>query len=297
MKLSNLAPLAAMLVLSWAVLRAEPIPAAVFTDPAPDATNPAAMSYAEIPSHGAKINGVLYIAAGAGPHPALLLLHGFPGNEQNLDLAQAARRAGWTVLTLHYRGSWGSKGEFSFSHAIEDAAAAIAYLRTPAIQKLGRLAPNRIAIAGHSMGGFMAAITGAHDPDLIGVGMISAWNISTVASGVKNDTDRAAALDFLDGGAQLLAGCTAQSLFEEVSAHQGEWDFVTYAPALARRPLLLVSSNDGNGPQSDALAAGVRKAGGTAITEVRFPTDHPYSDHRVALQAVLVRWLDSLVAR
>jgi pimeloyl-ACP methyl ester carboxylesterase len=58
------------------------------------------------------LNAVIYVAAGKGPHPTLLLLHGFPGNEQNLDLAQAARRAGWNVLTLHYRGSWGSPGPF-----------------------------------------------------------------------------------------------------------------------------------------------------------------------------------------
>lgn len=47
----------------------------------------------------------MYMAAGAGPHPTVLLLHGLPGNEQNVDLAQSIRRAGWNVLTLHYRGS------------------------------------------------------------------------------------------------------------------------------------------------------------------------------------------------
>ena len=51
------------------------------------------------------------------------------GNEQNLDLAQSVRRAGWNVLTFHYRGSWGSEGAFSFGHALEDADSAIAFLR------------------------------------------------------------------------------------------------------------------------------------------------------------------------
>ena len=57
---------------------------------------------------GASLNAVVYEPQGAGPHPALVLLHGFPGFERNLDLAQAARRAGWTVVFFHYRGSWGS---------------------------------------------------------------------------------------------------------------------------------------------------------------------------------------------
>ena len=48
--------------------------------------------------------------AGAGRRPTVVLLHGLPGNEKNLDLAQAIRRAGWNVVTFNYRGSWGSPG-------------------------------------------------------------------------------------------------------------------------------------------------------------------------------------------
>lgn len=32
---------------------------------------------------------VIYIASGAGPHPTVLMLHGFPSNEKNLDLTTA----------------------------------------------------------------------------------------------------------------------------------------------------------------------------------------------------------------
>src|SRR5258708_5825467 len=100
---------------------AEPLSPAIVSDPVPDKAFPPQMVAVAIPSHGATINGVIYVPSGSGPHPALVLFHGFPGNEQNLDLAQAARRAGWTVLTLHYRGSWGSAGAFSFSNAVEDS--------------------------------------------------------------------------------------------------------------------------------------------------------------------------------
>ena len=64
---------------------------AVTSDPSPDAAYPAGMSAFVIPSGDGAMNAVMYTAAGAGLHPTLLLLHGFPGNEQNLDLAQAAR--------------------------------------------------------------------------------------------------------------------------------------------------------------------------------------------------------------
>ena len=126
---------------------AESIPLAIFTDPVPDRSFPPQMVAVSIPSGGDAMNGIIYVPSGAGPHPGLVLLHGFPGNERNLDLAQAARRAGWSVLVVHYRGSWGSGGAFSFRHAIEDSAAAVAFLRSDDVTKRARVAKNRIAIA------------------------------------------------------------------------------------------------------------------------------------------------------
>ena len=52
----------------------------------------------QIPSHGAMLNALPYVAEGPGPHPVVLLLHGFPGNEKKLDVAQAIRRDGWDVV-------------------------------------------------------------------------------------------------------------------------------------------------------------------------------------------------------
>ena len=89
------------------------IPAAVISDPPADPVQPATMAWPDIPSHGAKMYSVIYIAAGEGPHPTVLMLHGFPGNEKNLDLAYSMRRAGWNVLVPFFRGAWGSGGSFS----------------------------------------------------------------------------------------------------------------------------------------------------------------------------------------
>lgn len=50
------------------------------------------MTVVHIPTHGLLINGVVYQASGAGLHPTIVICHGLPGNEKNLDLAQAARR-------------------------------------------------------------------------------------------------------------------------------------------------------------------------------------------------------------
>src|SRR5258708_1732614 len=141
---------------------AEKAPAAVTSDPPPDAAYPATMAWPDIPSHGAKMYSVLYIASGAGPHPTVLMLHGFPGNEKNLDLAYSIRRAGWNVLVPFYRGAWGSGGTFSVTHTLEDTQTSIDFLRDAENAKKFRIDPDHIVLVGHSMGGFVAGYATAH---------------------------------------------------------------------------------------------------------------------------------------
>jgi pimeloyl-ACP methyl ester carboxylesterase len=267
-------------------------PDAVIEDPPIDSAHPAAMAYVRVPSHGELMNGVIYTAAGAGLHPTVLLLHGFPGNEQNLDLAQAIRRAGFNVLTLHYRGAWGSPGVFSFTHAIEDADAALAFLRDPAVAAKFGIDGKRIYVAGHSMGGFMAASAAAHDPAVAGLVMISAWDIGRSGASFGDPKARQAAKDqeFTDDVIPL-AGTSADALMDEAAAHAAAWDFVDWSPALASRPALLVTADDGSYADSHRLSAKLRD-----VEEVHMQTDHPYSDHRIALEAVVVEWLERQVA-
>ena len=61
-------------------------------DPVRDAAHPAHNQQLLIPSAGVGLNALLFGAAGAGLHPTVILMHGLPGNERNLDLAQAIRR-------------------------------------------------------------------------------------------------------------------------------------------------------------------------------------------------------------
>jgi hypothetical protein len=93
---------------------------------------------------------------------------------------------------------------------------------------------------------------------------------------------------------ESLSGCTPAGLTAEMIAHQAEWNFISFAPALKNRPLLLTTADDGNTPDAEALLAAVRKAGGRTISEVYFATDHSYSDDRIGLAAAFVRWLQTL---
>jgi pimeloyl-ACP methyl ester carboxylesterase len=253
----------------------------------------------QIPSHGALLNAFVYVAEGAGPHPAVILLHGFPGNERNLDLAQDMRRAGWDVLYFNYRGSWGSPEDFSFTHAIEDTASAAAYLRQPEAAKLLRLDPSRIVLLGHSMGGFMAIQGAASDPSIVAIGLISAADLGgRIPQPLPKDREQEAIHALTNGyaheGMAPLAGCTPEGLARETVANAAKWSFVVKAEALKSRPVLIVTSDDGLAPANDKLAAALREAGNGKVTTLHFATDHSYSDQRVALSDAVLQWLATI---
>jgi pimeloyl-ACP methyl ester carboxylesterase len=296
------ATLVTLLVSVESTLAADPktiVPSAVINDPAPDAANPPRSSQVLVPSHGLGMNGLFYLAGGAAPHPTMVLLHGFPGNEQNLDLAQAVRRAGWNVLTLHYRGSWGSPGTFSIGHVMEDADAAVAFVRRADIAAKYGIDTQRLVIAGHSMGGFASAAHARADTSLLGVVLIDAWNAGATGddfSRLMRKERAALAAERFDDLGHSLHGATAAGIADDLVAHRQEWNYLPWATSLTHQPLLIIGASRALGDNNRALAEAVTKAGGK-VTADTMTTDHSFQDHRIALESEIVNWLQTLLTK
>jgi uncharacterized protein len=260
---------------------------------------PAAMQQMILPSHGSNLLGVFYLAAGAGPHPTAIIFHGFPGFEQNLDLAQTLRAHGWNVLAMHYRGSWGVKGSFSFEHAAEDADTQVRFLLDPANAAKYRIDTHRIVVIGHSMGGYMAASAIAHNPQVAAAVLISAWNIG---QGYKNrrGSGEAATLKeeaetmSLDNNLAPLAGTSGLALAREIRAHQQTLNFLKLASQIAPRPVFVITASEGLAPSDHALAQALQKAGDTRVIERHWDTDHSYSGQRAELADAILHWTANL---
>lgn len=262
--------------------------------PARDTANPMALVELHFPSAGARLNGLLYLAAGRGPHPTVALLHGYPGNERNLDLAQAMRRAGMNVLFFHYRGAWGSGGEFSFDNAQADVAAALRFLRDSATAAHHRIDRRRLALVGHSMGGWLALRGAAADPAVACAAGLEFWDVGREGVAMRRDsTARAEFLaytsDITAPGAPLRAAGGAAALVKSMLDRGDEWALARSAPALRTRPVLLLdnTANASHAPLADAL----RKAGNARVATHVWPTDHSFSDRRVGLARTVIDWL------
>ena len=270
---------------------ASAIPPAVYTDPPHDLRYPARSEVLHIPASGVKINGIAYLAQGAGPHPTAIFFIGLPGNEKNLDLVQAVRRAGWNAVTFYFRGSWGSPGVFRFAHCLQDAEAVLTYLRTESTAKDLGIDTSRIVIVGHSMGGWVAVETAARDHQLAGVALISA---ADMAKDFAVDTPHAKLVERLSGLMESLADVTPEQMAAELEAHETSWQFDRVYDQMAHVPLLVVTADDRYTQSDDAIVSALRARHDQSVTAVHMDTDHVYSDHRIALEAALIGWLQAL---
>ena len=266
--------------------------------PVMDEAYPAGMVPVLIPSNGSNMNGMVYTAQGKGPNPTVVLLHGFPGNEKNLDLAQVLRRAGWNVLFFHYRGAWGSPGSFSLNHALEDVSSALTFLRSEENLSKFRVDAGRIVLVGHSMGGFMALRTAVDDPGIWGVVSIAGGNISEFGrwAGESKETEALFQV-YLTDSSPPLSGFDIPYLMKDVIGNQEKWDLRTYAEPLSRKTLLLIgASRDEEVPMEGhytPLVNALERHRPQRLSQVILDTDHSFSIQRITLAREIVAWLDA----
>lgn len=96
---------------------------------------------------------------GIGPFPVIVAIHGggfFKGDKRDFQMVpiMAALKRGYAVISINYRLS----GEAKFPSQINDAKAAIRWIRANAVQYA--LNPEKIAVWGDSAGGNLAALAG-----------------------------------------------------------------------------------------------------------------------------------------
>ena len=86
-------------------------------------------------SKGCRLLGGFYKAAGDGPRPTAVLLHGLPGIEKHLDIAYRLRDLGWNCLYFHF-AAVGDRRAFSLAGLADDTRAAVEWvLKQPSLTK------------------------------------------------------------------------------------------------------------------------------------------------------------------
>lgn len=271
---------------------------ALSEDPPPDAAHPAAVVELTIESSGQRLPGHIYLAPGPGPHPTVILLHGFPGNERNLDIAQALRRFGFNTLFFHYRGAWGAEGEYTLLGQANDVEAVIAYLTAPGNAEALRVKSDALSLLGHSLGGFTALSAGAANDDLRCIMALSPANLGAWKTSLKSDSTEGQELAAYAESLFMLRGLSAAAFRTELSTAPLEaLDTRRFARGLRGKLLLmLVGEADLVTPAAtmfDPVVATYRQQSGLDITAEVIAGDHSFSGSRLTLTRRILEWADS----
>jgi uncharacterized protein len=260
--------------------------------PSVDEEFPPAILEINFQSQAQRLPAILMTANGTGPHPTVVLLHGYPGNEKNLDLGQSMRRAGFNVLFFHYRGAWGADGNFAFAHLKEDVAAALGFLRDNA--EIYRVDTSKLSLVGHSMGGFVALKGAAQDPGVTCAVGLAAANFGYLAEKMANDPDLRAGFTKGTEALFMLRGFDGEASVSELIENHLEYDTATFGPALAGKSVLLITGTaDTIVPPAiqERNVEAYEKTADLSLSHYLIKGDHSFSQSRIELQRLVVGWL------
>ncbi len=255
--------------------------------------HPAGITELTIESSGQRMSGIIYTAAGEGVHPTMVLLHGYPGNEKNLDVAQAMRREGWNVIFFHYRGAWGSEGEFSFQNAEADVQAVLHYIMDSNVAKKLAIDTHKISIVGHSMGGHMALAGIFDNPN---VSCAVSYDGANMGKGLLSDPAIIKMWSDYSDQLFMLNGWSGKKMLTEVSEHGEALDLVSRVDSINGRPVFIIAANSDVIPlatQITPLVSALKATKNSKISYCLIEDDHSFSSSRLQLISATASFLNT----
>lgn len=248
-----------------------------------------------------RLQGRFHGAPGDGPLPTVVLLHGGPGNEEDvLGLGARLSASGYNVLTFNYSGTHKSEGLSSFAATQADIAAAFRFV-TENSSSL-EVDTRRLTLGGWSYGGGMALIYAASHPEIDAVFSIAGTDHGEFMREYRSDEAYQQMVDRMfgelarpDSPWRLAPGATPSEL-RDSGSDVSPYDLVQSAPALVDRRLLLIGGWDDTNvklerhilPLYRALAA----AGAANVTVRALQDDHTFENVRDDLADLILDWMN-----
>ena len=217
------------------------------------------------------------LAAGKDKKETVLLLHGLPGNERNLDLAQELRRNGRNVIYFNYRGAWGSQGEFLFSNCLEDVKKVMDFFSTSENSDKYKIKADSFILFGHSMGGAVALLSGGKDNRVKKIAIYSPANINTLS---KETFDWAR--NYLDG--LFMLNVDSEKYIKELIDNKKLYNPLNFKNELSKKNLLVFDENDRNKEWVEQIEN---------VEYILMKTDHSFSDKRLELIEKVSEWINN----
>ena len=233
--------------------------------------------------------GDLLIPDGEGPHPAVLVIHGFRGNRNERHIEAVGDALAWSGfvslrvdLTNNLGASEGDFADLTVSQELCDADDALNYLMArPDVDT------TRTGITGHSLGGLVAAITAARRTEVAALVTLSA--VFDMAPKLARLLGPEQMLGWRERGTAEMdppgSGLLLKSAFYDDLIGLD----VAAEVASLRAPFRIVQGGADTGVTQDD-ARGYQQCAGSSVKEIAVVggADHTYSDDNHLMQVCLL---------
>jgi uncharacterized protein len=256
----------------------------------------------EFNCNNCKVHGKFFPAGGEPPFHTVLLLSGFPGEEDDcFELGQRLSPHGIHVMTFNYRGIYQSEGSFSFPNSIEDIQAAVDFLQQEEVGRKFKIDPARLVLGGPSHGGGAAIFYAADHPEMERVFSIAGNNWAAFARQIANDPafgewakiSLVEEMTFPAGPVHFVENATWESAILEMESYE----MLHHIPELAKHDLLLIGGWDDPAIPIEhhmlPLYRALKAVDAPRVRIAALQDSHIFEHTRAELAQIVIDWIKS----
>jgi len=252
-------------------------------------------------SNGNSIKGKFFAGSSKEPVTTVLLLHGFPGNPEDvLGLGNKLADSGFNALTFNYSGTFKSEGTAGIEYVSGDIAAAFEYLHRPSVIARFRIDTANIILGGWCFGGGLSLVYAASHPKIRRVFSVAGNDHGQFARDYSNSKEFAAMTDTMFDQMKIPRGPVnfeGKGVLKRIVKNPAPYDLRIAAPHLVNRDILLVGGWDDEQVTIDGYLVpfyrSLKKAGAKKIRFEAFQTDHWFRNVRDELADLVIQWVRS----
>ena len=255
-------------------------------------------------SNGNKLNAKFYPVERSIPSPTMILLHGFPGGDNDpLGLAEQLKQNGINILVFNYQGTFNSEGVFNLDNCANDIGAALAFLKQKTNIQHFSIDTSRITICGYSLGGSIALTAAVHNPEIKNIIAINGGNdqsiyLKRMADNPVYRTMFEKRISGLYSPKGPLKGDSIylHNYFDKIIPDVNNYDLVLNADKLKSRKILFLTGwQDTEIPMEEYIIPVYRKLknlGSESVSIKAFDTGHYFSNSKDELTNAITEWIN-----
>jgi len=220
------------------------------------------------------------IADGKSRKETVILIKGYPGNDNNFDLAHELRNNGFNVLVFDHRGAWRSQGTYLYSNCLKDIEYVIDFLIQPQISEDLHIDIDSFILIGRSLGGGVALISGSQISNVKKIVGISNVNYGELMEGYSDISELKNYSKYMQK--QIMMNHDINEFLTELLDFKKEYNIINYSEQLSEKDILIIEDSHKNDSWINQLK-------NPAIRYL--DSDHNFVSEREEMISEIINWV------